>query len=101
MKIEDKELHLALKLFIIILLFGISQTIFILNYFDVPKISENRDYIFGSENIQPVYKEFIWDIDFNDKIISNFENIVIWIFTLWGFMRLIDLMVFLEKYKKD
>ena len=103
MEFEKRENHFAFKLLIIILLFGIVQLILIPNYMDVPKISEEKNYIFGFDNLDfpVVQKEFSWEIDFNDNKISNIENIFIWIFTLWGFMKCIDLMFFLEKYKKD
>jgi len=93
----------AFKLLIIIFLFGTVQILLIPNYLELPKISEEKNYIFGFDNLDfpVVQKKFSWDIDFNDHKISNIENIFIWIFTLWGFMKCIDLMFFLEKYKKD
>jgi len=78
------------------------QTVLILNYMDVPKISEKRDFIYGISNYEyGIHKSFDWSINVFDKKISNIENIIIYISMLWGFMRLIDLIHFLEKYKKD
>ena len=99
MEFEKRENHFAFKLLIIILLFGVVQLILIPNYMDVPKISGNHSYIYGFENIYPVHTGFSWVISFDDNKISHFENIIIWVFTLWGFMKCIDLMFFLEKYK--
>ena len=99
MEFEKRENQFAFKLLIIILLFGIVQLILIPNYMNVPKISDDRNYIYGFENIYPVNTGFSWSINFNDNKISHIENIIIWIFTLWGFMKCIDLMFFLEKYK--
>ena len=99
MEFKKRENHFAFKLLIIILLFGVVQLILIPNYMNVPKISDNHSYIYGFENIYPVHTSFSWDISFNDNKISHVENIIIWIFTLWGFMKCIDLMFFLEKYK--
>ena len=99
MEFEKRENHFAFKLLIIFLLFGIVQLVLIPNYMDVPKISDNHSYIYGFENIYPVHTGFSWDISFDDNKISHIENIIIWIFTLWGFMKCIDLMFFLEKYK--
>ena len=101
MEFEKPENHFAFKLLVIILLFGVVQIIFIPNYMSIPKISDDKNYIFGIENIYPVYTKFSWAIDFNDYKISHIENIIIWVFSLWGFMKCIDLMFFLEKYKKD
>ena len=100
MEFKKPENHFAFKLLIIILLFGVVNIIFIPNYMSIPKISDDKTYIFGIENIYPVYTKFSWAIDFKDHKISHIENIIIWVFTLWGFMKCIDLMFFLEKYKK-
>ena len=99
MEFEKRENHFAFKLLIIILLFGVVQLVLIPNYMNVPKISDNHSYIFGTENIYPVHTNFSWVISFDDNKISHIENIIIWVFTLWGFMKCIDLMFFLEKYK--
>ena len=99
MEFKKRENHFAFKLLIIILLFGVVQFVVITNYINVPKISDNISYIFGTKNIYPVHTNFSWDISFDDNKISHVENIIIWIFTLWGFMKCIDLMFFLEKYK--
>ena len=101
MEFKKRENQFAFKLLIIILLFGIVQLILIPNYMNVPKISDDHSYIFGFENIYPVHTVFSWAISFDDNKISHFENIIIWVFTLWGFMKCIDLIFFLEKYKKD
>ena len=99
MEFEKRENQFAFKLLIIILLFGIVQLILIPNYMNIPKISDNHSYIFGFENIYPVNTCFSWSINFNYHKISHIENIIIWVFTLWCFMKCIDLMFFLEKYK--
>ena len=99
MEFKKRENHFAFKLLIIIILFGVVQLILIPNYMNVPKISDNHSYIFGTQNIYPVHASFSWAISFNDNKISHIENIIIWVFTLWGFMKCIDLMFFLEKYK--
>lgn len=70
------------------------------NYFDVPKISETHDYIFGFEQFK-VNTKFIWSISFSDHVIGNLENIIILLCMMWGMMRGIDVVFFLEKYKND
>ena len=99
MEFKKQDNHFAFKLLIIILLFGVVQLILIPNYMNIPKISDDKSYIYGFENIYPVHNDFSWDINFGDHKISHIENIIIWVFTLWGFMKCIDLMFFLEKYK--
>ena len=102
MVFNDKRNEFAFKLLIIIVLFGVSETILFLNYFDLPKINEDHNYIFGSEQYKNLVKvDFIWDIDFSDNQIGQIESILIYIPMLWGMMRLVDLMYFLVKYKKD
>lgn len=100
MEWKNRDNHFAFILFTLIIFFGVSQTVLILNYMDVPKISEQRDFIFGVSNYYyRVNQVFNWDISFNDSVISNIENIIILILMLWGFMRLFDLLRFLVNYK--
>lgn len=105
MEFKNPENHFAFKILILIILFSIVNIFFILNYFDTPKIDEDKSYIFGATNfndprVKNVDPDF-WSISFTDKRFSSLENIIIYICMLWGFMKLIDLMFFLEKYKKD
>ena len=98
--IKNKKKSLNFILISMFILFMVYQTVLIINYMNVPKISEKRDYIYGISNYEyRVHKSFDWSINFFDKKISNIENIIIYICMLWGFMRLIDLLYFLEKYK--
>jgi hypothetical protein len=102
LEFENKQNHAAFKLIIIIVLFGVCESILILNYFDVPKISEDKSYRFGEHpHMDLVKQDFIWSIDFNDKTIGNMENIIIYVTMLYGILRLIDLMYFLEKYNNE
>lgn len=102
MEFKSKEKLFAFKLVIIIVLFGVSESILILNYFDLPKVSDDHSYIFGMDQYSKyIKKDFIWDISFTDKQIGNIESIIIFIPMLWGMMRLVDLMYFLVNYKKD
>ena len=94
----------------IILFFGISQFLLINNFMNIPVkgsydfIKNNPDYIRGfdySFYYEVDYPDF-WVVDLgNDHKITNIENIVIWIFMFWGFLRVIDLQRILENYKKD
>jgi len=48
-------------------------------------------------NVYPDY----WKISVGDGKITQIEHIIIFIFMLWGFLRIIDLLRFMEKYKTD
>ena len=102
MDFKYKENHYAFKLFIIILLLGTSQLILIINYLNLPVLTlEERDNIYrvnSDINIKKKDKDF-WVIALSDHKITGIENIFIYIFMLWGFMKCIDLMFFLVKYK--
>ena len=102
MEFEKRENHFAFKLLIIIILLGVSQFMLITNYLDLPALTNlERNHIYRTYNdinIVNVDKSF-WVISNIDNNISGIENIIIWIFMLWGFMKCIDLMFFLEKYK--
>ena len=104
MDFKNKDNHFAFKLFIIILLLGTSQLVLIVNYLNLPILTleeRNNLYSVNSDiNIKKNDKDF-WVIALSDHKITGFENIIIYIFMLWGFMKCIDLMFFLEKYKKD
>ena len=105
MGFQNKKHSLYFIMITYFILIFISQTFLILNYMDVPKLSERRDYIFGiddyKDNNKIVHRPFDWAISFNDDKISNIEHIIIYICMLWAFLRFIDLMRFLEKYKND
>ena len=102
MEFEKRDNHFAFKLLIIIILLGVSQFMLITNYLDLPPLTNlERNHIYRTYNdinIVNVDKSF-WVISNVDNNISGIENIIIWIFMLWGFMKCIDLMFFLEKYK--
>lgn len=92
--------------FILVTLFifvGVSEYTLIFNYFDVPKISDNHDYIFGVTgfNDPRIKQDANYDYSFNDKIISNLEVIIIYVFMLWSILRWIDLFRFLVNYKNE
>jgi len=105
MGFQNKKHSLYFILITYFILIFISQTFLIFNYMDVPRLRDRRDYIFGIDDYKEynnvVHKKFDWSISFNDNKISNMEHIIIYICMLWGFLRLIDLMRFLEKYKND
>lgn len=102
MEFKDEDNHLAFILITTILFLGVANYMLIFNYLDVPKMSNSHFVNIDIPNkYYPVKQNFSWDISFTDKKISNIENIIIWIFFLWGFMRGIDLFRFLENYKKE
>lgn len=101
---KDPDRHLAFKLLIIIILFGIVNIVFIVNYLNLPSLSylESQHIYRNSADINLVNNDpDFFTIDLFDGVITGIENIIIFIPMLWGFMKLIDLMYFLEKYKKD
>lgn len=91
-------------LFCLIVFFGVSQLLLISNYVNIPKRGGDPNYIYGF-NFETYYtREYpdFWRIDLGtDHKITNIENIIIWIFMFWGFLRVIDLERILERYKKD
>ena len=92
MEFEKRENHFAFKLLIIIILLGVSQFMLITNYLDLPPLTNlERNHIYRTYNDINIVNV--------DNNISGIENIIIWIFMLWGFMKCIDLMFFLVKYK--
>lgn len=102
MEFKDPDNHFAFILITTMLFLGIATYLLMFNYFDVPKISNDHTFIFGIDNYDyPFKQDFNWNVSFNDRVISNFENIIIWIFFLWGLLRLIDLFRFLVNYKKE
>lgn len=101
MEFKDDETHIAFIVGTCIILFSVSMLLFIPNYLNLPKISEDHGFIFGVDNFYDprIKTPFDWSISLDDGKISNLENSIIWVFMLWGFLRLIDIMRFLEKYK--
>jgi len=92
--------------FILVTLFifvGVSEYTLIFNYFDVPKINEQHDYIFGITGFSDsrIIQKTSYVYSFDDKVISNFEVILIYVFMLWSILRWIDLLRFLVNYKND
>ena len=92
-------------MFTLILFMGVYSLILMPNYLDVPRISDNHTFKYGIDTFNDprvvVKNPDFFVISFSDKKITNIENIIIYIFMLWSFLRLIDLIYFLEKYKKD
>ena len=66
------------------------------DYMRLPhKNPDNTPYMIRNDlrdrlGLNRVYSDF-WVFNPFDGKITNIENIVIWVLTLWGFLRLIDL----------
>ena len=61
--------------------------------------AEDSDYYVGKNLVDSrlsVKKDF-WKWELGDGMISNIENIVIGVFTLWGFLRLFDLFKIMRR----
>ncbi len=86
MDFKDESNHFAFILFTIIIFFGVATFLLIPNYMSLPKVSEDHNYIYGVDNHKYPFKEDTSDffvISFNDNKITNIENIIILLVTIF------------------
>lgn len=99
---EELEKRITRCIIWICLFFGISSFMLIGDYVNLPHTYEIDNYspvveYFNAKYVT-VYPDY-WEISVGDGKITNIEHIIIMIFMLWGFLRVIDLLRFMEKYK--
>ena len=78
----------------IILLFGVSAWIITPEYVTIPRRDHNP-YWFAGEDVFKArinYNPYFWEFSIGNKRLSNLENMIVFLFMLWGFMRMIDIM---------
>jgi len=94
--IDKKTLKILLWIFLFI---GVADVMLIGDYMTIPKTSEMPEFNYGLARHNQYINKYpdYWFIQVGDGKITNIENIVICIFNLWGFLRIIDLTQHLEK----
>ena len=100
-KIIEKKISFCL--FCILIFWGVSGFMLIGDYMTLPRRTDDPDFIYGIEfnNIYSMEKDY-WVICVGDGKITNIENIIIWVFMLWGLLRGFDLIrFFMVNYKKE
>ena len=83
----------------IFFLFGVANYMLIGDYVTIPKSYEIENYTYGLAYHNKYINTFpdYWTIAVGDGKITNIENIIICIFNLWGFLRILDLTRHFEK----
>jgi len=90
-------------LFCIILFFGITALMVIPDFQSLEKRGSNESYFEGKAIHDRLinYRPDFWKISPGDGKISNFENIIIALLTIWGIMRLIDILGLFVDWDKE